>query len=69
MELSSFKIKKNLIFLEIELSSLKFFLYLRKEPSELEKLKKDPSSKNLLYFRKWNFLGQSLKALYIFLKK
>ena len=48
MELSSFKIKKNLIFLAIELSSLIFFLYLRKEPSELEKLKKDPSRKNLL---------------------
>ena len=40
MELSSSKIKENLIFLEIELSSLIFFLYFGMELSELETLKK-----------------------------
>ena len=40
MELSSSKIKENLIFLEMELSSLIFFLYFRMELSELENFKK-----------------------------
>ena len=40
MELSSSKIKKCLIFPEMELSSLIFFLYFRQKLSELEKLKK-----------------------------
>ena len=40
MELSSSKIKENLIFLEMELSSLIFFLYFGMELSELENFKK-----------------------------
>ena len=43
MELSSSKIKENLIFLEMELSSLIFFSYFRMELSELENFKKKNS--------------------------
>ena len=40
IELSSSKIKENFIFPKMELSSLIFFLYFRKGQSELKKKKK-----------------------------
>ena len=61
IELSSSKIKKYPIFPEIELSNLIFFLYFRKELSELEK--KTYSENFFLYLGKWNFLAPSIKLL------
>ena len=57
MKLSSFKTKNRLIFPEMELSSLTFFLYFRRELSELKnqkKKKKNPALKKFFTFRKWN---------------
>ena len=51
MELSSPKIKKFLIFQRMELSSLKFFLILEEETFRARKIKKT-TLKNFLYFRK-----------------
>ena len=65
MELSSSNIKKFIIFPEIELSSLIFFLYFREKFSKFKKLKKQTLKKNFLYFGKWNFLAPSLKNSYI----
>ena len=65
MEVSSSKIKKCLIFPEMELSRLIFFLCFRKELSELKKLEKTLLLKNFLYIGIWNFLVQSLKNSYI----
>ena len=62
MERSCFKIKK---FQEMEVSCLIFFLYFRKELSELKKLKKDPLEKNSDSFGEWNFLATNLKNSYI----
>ena len=56
MELSSSKIKKFLIFPEMELSSLVLFSYFRKEISELEKLKKTCCEKNSYILSKKVFL-------------
>ena len=50
MELSSSKIKENLIFLEMELSSLIFFLYFRMELSELENFKKKKKNSEIISY-------------------
>ena len=47
MEVSSFKIKKFLIFLEMELSGLIFFFYFRRE---LSKLKNEKSHSEKVFF-------------------
>ena len=60
MELSNPKIKKFLIFPEMELSSLIFFFYFRKELSDLEKWKK-PTLKKFLIF--WEMELSSPKQL------
>lgn len=56
MELSCFKIKK---FQQMEVSCLIFFLYFRKELSELKKLKKDPLGKNSDSLGNGTFLPQA----------
>ena len=58
MKLRSFDLKRILLFTEMELSSFIFFLYFRRQLSELEK--KNPVWKNFLYFGNWNFLAPSL---------
>ena len=49
MELSSSKIKIFIIFPEMELSSIIFFLYFKTKFSELEKKKKNTLEKCLLF--------------------
>lgn len=56
MERSCFKIKK---FQEMEVSCLIFFLYFRKELSELKKFKKDPLEKNSDSLGNGTFLPQT----------
>ena len=63
MELASSKIKKFLIFLEMELSSLIFFSYFRNEHSGNGTL--SPSLKNS-YISGGNFKVSSLKKFLIF---
>ena len=64
MEVYSSKIKKFLIFPEIELSSLIIFLYFRKELSELEKQKKVALEKSLIFREMKIFCLTTKKILY-----
>ena len=63
MKFSSSKIKKFLIFLNVELSSIIFFLYLRRELSEIKKLKKFHPNKISYISESRNFLAKE-KFLY-----
>ena len=80
MELYCCKIKKFLIFSEMELCSLVTFLYFRKEISKLEKWKKKKKNaqktflifsqkKPFIHFGKRNFLMFSKKVFLAFLEK
>ena len=63
MELSSSKIKKFLIFPEMQLSSFIFFSYFRKELSKFEKSKKTTLKKFLIFREIKIFLPQAQKTL------
>ena len=66
MELSSSKIKKSLLYFQKLNFLASYFSIFQKRTFRAQKTKK-PTLK--IYFRKWNFLAQSLKAPYIFSKK
>ena len=65
MELSSYKIYKFVKFSEIDLSSLIFFLYSRRQLSKFKKTKKEQSQKFLI-FGKWDVLASTLRKFLYF---